>query len=80
MSGTGYPSVMDTATEAAPSPLNLADRCDRCGAQAFVRATLPSGSLLFCNHHGRQYEDQLVLSGASIYREDVSERVNDTDH
>lgn len=29
------------------------DRCDRCGAQAQVRATFAAGDLLFCGHHGR---------------------------
>jgi len=36
------------------------DRCDRCGAQAVVRATLESGDLLFCGHHARQYGDALA--------------------
>jgi hypothetical protein len=31
----------------------LADRCDCCGAQAFIRATFVAGDLLFCGHHGR---------------------------
>ena len=40
--------------------LNAADRCDRCGAQAYVRVTLTSGGeLLFCAHHGRKYEEKL---------------------
>ena len=31
------------------------DRCDRCGAQAYVRVLLPNGlELLFCAHHNRQ--------------------------
>lgn len=39
----------------APS-LNAADRCDRCSAQAYVRARLHSGGeLLFCAHHGREH-------------------------
>jgi len=34
--------------------LTVADRCDRCGAAAKVRAVLPSGGeLLFCVHHAR---------------------------
>jgi hypothetical protein len=34
--------------------LTAADRCDRCGAQAYVRAVLHSGGqLLFCGHHAR---------------------------
>ena len=38
----------------APSDLTAMDRCDRCGAQAFYRAVLVSGELLFCAHHGRE--------------------------
>ncbi len=33
------------------------DRCDRCGAQAYVLAELPGGSvLLFCGHHWNAHE------------------------
>ncbi|MGJ9371669.1 MULTISPECIES: DUF7455 domain-containing protein [Nesterenkonia] len=45
--------------ENQPTTLTALDRCDRCGAQAYVRAALSSGVLLFCNHHGRQVEDSL---------------------
>ncbi|WP_423795034.1 DUF7455 domain-containing protein [Mycobacterium tuberculosis] len=39
------------ATLTSPE-LTRADRCDRCGAAARVRAKLPSGAeLLFCQHH-----------------------------
>ena len=49
-----------TVTPAAPAPtLTAADRCDRCGAQAFVRVVLASGDLLFCGHHAKAYEDKL---------------------
>lgn len=39
------------------SELTVKDRCDRCGAQAYVRAlagTWPQ-PLLFCGHHGREH-------------------------
>ena len=39
----------DASTEGAS--LNAHDRCDSCGAQAYVRATLKYGELLFCLHH-----------------------------
>lgn len=40
--------------------LTAADRCDRCGAQAYVRTTLASGlELLFCNHHWHQNQERL---------------------
>ncbi|TLP96551.1 hypothetical protein FEF26_08845 [Nesterenkonia salmonea] len=45
--------------EATPT-LTALDRCDRCGAQAYIRAVLASGgALLFCNHHGRDVEPKL---------------------
>lgn len=31
--------------------LTTADRCDACGAQAYVQVKGISGELLFCNHH-----------------------------
>jgi hypothetical protein len=41
---------------ALANTLTAADRCDRCGAQAYVRARLASGGeLLFCGHHARQH-------------------------
>ncbi len=40
--------------------LTVQDRCDRCGAQAYVRAVLHvGGELLFCAHHGRQHVPKL---------------------
>ena len=43
--------------------LTAADRCDRCGAQAYLRVTLNSGGeLLFCGHHAKAYEDKLRLT------------------
>ena len=49
-------------TAVAPkAALTAADRCDRCSAQAYVRATLHAGGeLLFCAHHGRQHIPALV--------------------
>jgi hypothetical protein len=47
--------------------LTAVDRCDRCGAQAYVRALLPSGGeLLFCGHHGKEYAAGLRAASASI--------------
>ena len=50
----------------APSDLTAVDRCDRCGAQAFYRAVLVSGELLFCAHHGREYGDKLAVAAVRI--------------
>lgn len=49
------------------TPLNAVDRCDRCGAQAYVRAVLLSGGeLLFCGHHGKEYAEKLKQVSAKI--------------
>ena len=47
---------MTTATAPSAAPLTAVDRCDRCGAQAYLRVQLKSGGeLLFCAHHGREH-------------------------
>ena len=48
-------------TAVAPSaPLTAEDRCDRCGAQAYLRVELHAGGeLLFCAHHAREHGDKL---------------------
>lgn len=54
------------ATLTSPE-LTRADRCDRCGAAARVRATLPSGAeLLFCQHHANEHEDKLIAMAAVL--------------
>jgi len=39
--------------------LSAADRCDACGAQAYVRVTLATGELLFCSHHANENKAKL---------------------
>ncbi|WP_237201000.1 MULTISPECIES: DUF7455 domain-containing protein [Rothia] len=40
--------------------LTVADRCDACGAQAYVRVVFENGhDLLFCGHHARAKEEAL---------------------
>ncbi|PSL03675.1 hypothetical protein CLV30_107156 [Haloactinopolyspora alba] len=46
-------------TALATSPLKAIDRCDSCGAQAYIRVVLSEGELLFCGHHGRRHEPKL---------------------
>ncbi|MBG6190692.1 ribosomal protein L37E [Arthrobacter sp. CAN_A212] len=48
-------------TAVATREMTALDRCDRCGAQAYVRAVLQSsgGELLFCGHHARSVESNL---------------------
>ena len=50
--------------------LTAVDRCDRCGAQAYVRVLLPGGlDLLFCAHHNRQYSSALADIAVEIQDE-----------
>ncbi|SDQ50622.1 hypothetical protein [Quadrisphaera sp. DSM 44207] len=65
-----------TAVLATPQ-LTAAERCDRCGAQAYVRVLLPSGGeLLFCAHHGREHAAKLREVAAEI--QDESQRLAGT--
>ena len=68
--------MADVTTALAPS-LTAADRCDRCGAQAYVRARLISGGeLLFCGHHGREHLPKLQHLATRI--EDETDRLHET--
>ncbi len=61
-------------TALAASPLTAADRCDRCGAQAYVRATMESGfDLLLCAHHFHENESRLREIAVAI--QDESQRL-----
>lgn len=62
---------------ATVEPLTAADRCDRCGAQSYVRVTLPTGGALsFCAHHGREYAPKLRELEADII--DETERLDES--
>ncbi len=57
-----------TGTLAIPAALTAADRCDRCGAAAVMRAVLPQGGeLLFCGHHARQHSARLESLAAVLH-------------
>lgn len=56
--------------------LTLADRCDRCGAQAFASSHHGThGSLLFCGHHFAKHEAGLIGAGFEI--QDERHRINE---
>jgi hypothetical protein len=66
-----------TTALAPTSALTAADRCDRCGAQAYVRASLVTGGvLLFCAHHANEHRPALEAAGAVFY--DESDRLEET--
>jgi hypothetical protein len=59
-----------TATLAPNTPLSALDRCDRCGAQAYVRvALLSGGELLFCAHHFAEFRPALEAQAAQVHDE-----------
>ena len=60
-------------TTTTSGPLTAADRCDRCGAQAYVRVVLATGELLFCAHHARRHTD--AFSGVAVHVHDETDRL-----
>jgi hypothetical protein len=63
-----------TTTTLERAPLTIADRCDRCGAQAFFRAVFVSGELTFCGHHGRELHP--ALSRHALVVQDATDTIN----
>jgi hypothetical protein len=60
-------SAIEAASISATQPLQVSDRCDRCGARAKVRAVLSTGGeLLFCGHHARAHENRLRQDAVSL--------------
>ena len=49
--------------------LSALDRCDSCGAQAYVRVTMSTGDLFFCAHHGAQFKDKLSATALEWHDE-----------
>ena len=64
---------MDTTTLERPA-LDITDRCDRCGAQAFIRAIFARGELTFCGHHGR--EMRAGLEKQALLVQDATDQIN----
>ena len=60
----------NTTIERATGGLTAMDRCDRCGAQAYLRVELSSGGeLLFCAHHASMHREKLAQVAARIHDE-----------
>jgi hypothetical protein len=82
--GAGLVEQVTTRCEEAPvstataaTPLTAVDRCDRCGAQAYLRVQLEAGGeLLFCAHHAREHGDK--LREIATYFHDETDRLSDT--
>jgi hypothetical protein len=68
---------VNTAVAPGASALSAADRCDRCGAQAYLRVELQTGGeLLFCAHHAREHGERLRVVAANVH--DETHRLVDT--
>lgn len=53
--------------EVTEKGMQAIDRCDRCGAQAYVEVALESGGvLLFCSHHATENWGKLLTMNAII--------------
>ncbi len=68
---------MTTAVAPSAASLTAEDRCDRCGAQAYLRVELVrGGELLFCAHHAREHGDKLREVAAAVH--DETHKLKDT--
>lgn len=69
----GQVNAMAGISTLTQSPLSASDRCDRCGAQAYVRVKLATGELLFCGHHSKEYA--VSLKRVAVEIEDQTDRL-----
>jgi len=61
----------------ATASLTANDRCDGCGAQAYVRVRLATGGeLLFCGHHWGRHSE--ALSAQAVEVVDETDRLAET--
>ena len=66
----GGGNAATAGAQARTGNLTAMDRCDRCGAQAYVRVLLPSRlELLFCAHHNRKHARALAEVAVEIQDE-----------
>ena len=49
--------------------LTAADRCDACGAQAYISVEVIGTQLLFCAHHARKHEEKLAAIATNWHDE-----------
>ena len=62
----------------SPRVITAHDRCDRCGAQAYVivEFIVEAQELEFCKHHFEQYETALATRGIAVhdFRHTINEK------
>lgn len=71
MNRTAYRDVSpEEIANAQPTrELTALDRCDVCGARAWVRAVMKTSELLFCGHHAAQHIDALYQTALFVQDE-----------
>lgn len=53
-------------------PLTALDRCDSCGAQAYIRVGTPKGGeLLFCAHHANKHKTAMGKQGVIVITDET---------
>lgn len=70
-------ATIDPEVEASPETdvehktdiLLVSDRCDQCGAQAYVGALFGHGDLMFCAHHFKKYKTNIELKAVKVIDE-----------
>jgi hypothetical protein len=70
--------IMTMTQEKVERVLNVIDRCDSCGSQAFVMVKLVNGELMFCGHHYIKNQEKLNNQAYEIIdeREYINEKLS----
>jgi hypothetical protein len=63
------PTVEHERIELAMPPLLPVDRCDRCGAQAYVRIMVGYLDVLLCGHDYKKHAEHVVMAGYGVHDE-----------
>src|SRR5690554_5908964 len=63
---------------ASAHELTASDRCDSCGAQAYIRVSIGDSELLFCAHHGKKHQEKLAAIATDWH--DESSRLLESHH
>lgn len=61
MTTPATPVATDEVPGVKTRVLTADDRCDRCGAQAYVVTDHVAGELLWCAHHATIHSERLAL-------------------
>jgi len=49
------------------APIEVFEKCDRCGVKAKVATTFLNGELYFCGHHAKTLQPHLIAKALTIY-------------